>query len=207
MTPANGTVKFSTNIPEIVSLAFAEGRPVESQYSGDQVMFSLTDGRKMYLAPFVADRIREAGIGANQPFEICKREVSHGNRRTVEFQIRPVQGGRSPVQHSPAPAVTLPQLPRQNSAPDLTETLEQSIARAQAARGATSVPTPAAAGSSVAKMLGDLFTECGIQAIDAILKLERYANERGLTDFAFGADAIERIAVHISIGAQQRSSR
>jgi hypothetical protein len=139
MTPSNGTVKFSTNIPEILSLAFSEGKPVQSQYNGDQVMFTLTDGRKMYVAPFVAEKIAAAGIRANQPFEICKREVTEGNRRKIEFQVRPLsETGRNP-QNQPATTAAEPRInghTHVTNSPDLTATLEQSIAHAEARKAA-----------------------------------------------------------------------
>ena len=61
---------------------------MQSQYSGDQVMYSLTDGRKWYVSPFVAEKVKQAGITAQIPFEVCKREVARGNRRSVEIQVR-----------------------------------------------------------------------------------------------------------------------
>src|SRR5579862_6127510 len=84
---AAASVKFQTNIPERVALAFAEGLPVSSQFGGDQVMFSLTDGRKMYVAPIVAQKIAGLGIGAYEEFEICKREQTVGNRRVVNYEV------------------------------------------------------------------------------------------------------------------------
>ena len=78
------TIKFETNMPQVLALAFAEGQPVESQFIGSQVMFSTVDGRRMYLAPFVAEKIRAAGIAARIPFEICKKQVG----RTIEWQVK-----------------------------------------------------------------------------------------------------------------------
>jgi hypothetical protein len=198
-TQTGGAVKFQTNIPEIVSLAFADGREVTSQFSGDQVMFTLDDGRKLYLAPFVADRIRAAGVRAHEPFEICKREVAQGNRRTVEFQIRPLTGGRSPVQ--PSPAAAAPQYQPQGNSQDLTRQLEDSIAKAQAAR----MPPPPATAPDTG--LAGTLAASGKAAVDAVLEIEKHARERGLTDFAFGADAVERFAVTLFIELNRRGSR
>ena len=80
------TVRFATNVPEVVALQFDVGRTVEGAY-GDQVMFTLTDGRRMYVNPFVAEKIYAAGVSKGEFFSICKREVIHGNRRTVEYQV------------------------------------------------------------------------------------------------------------------------
>lgn len=77
------TVKFEVNIPQVVALAFAEGRPVESAFTGEQIMFSLVDGRRMYLPPFVAQKIKSAGIGPRAPFQICKKQVG----RSMQYEI------------------------------------------------------------------------------------------------------------------------
>jgi hypothetical protein len=80
-------VKLSFDVPETLELQFAEGLKVSSKYSGDQIMFSLTNGEKFYTDEFVASKIKAAGIGANQPFNIVKRAIVSGNRRMVEYEI------------------------------------------------------------------------------------------------------------------------
>lgn len=200
-----GTVKFQTNIPETVSLAFAEGREVTSNYSGDQVMFTLDDGRRMYLAPFVADKIRAAGIRAHEPFQICKREVAQGNRRTVEFQIKPMQGGRSLNHQSPASAAALP---GQNNE-DLTPALAESIRQAQAAREArqtAAAPAAPAIAAGMPDQLGGILAECGIAAINATHRMETYGETNGIK-LQFDAGAIERMAVTLFIEYNRRGSR
>lgn len=78
-----GVLKLQTNIPEVIALAFSDGKPVESPLTGPQVLFSLVDGRRWYVAPFVAEKIRAAGVAAKMPFQICKRQ--HG--KSIEFEI------------------------------------------------------------------------------------------------------------------------
>ena len=85
-SPSNN-LKFRVNVPETVALKFADGMPVSSRYSGEQVMFTLTDDRRMYVDPYVADRIRAAGIRANEAFTITKTERQVGNRRVVDFEV------------------------------------------------------------------------------------------------------------------------
>lgn len=97
------TIKFETNMPQVLALAFTEGKAVESQFTGPQVMFSTVDGRRMYLAPFVAEKIKAAGIVARTPFEICRKQVG----RSIEWQVRTHNAGAvseatpAPVQQSP----------------------------------------------------------------------------------------------------------
>jgi hypothetical protein len=78
-----GTLKLEINIPQVIALQFSEGKEVESQYTGTQVMYTLTDGRRWYVAPFVAQKITAAGVAAKMPFQACKRQ--HG--KTVEIEI------------------------------------------------------------------------------------------------------------------------
>jgi len=55
-------VQFQTNIPVEVALKYGDGKEVNGQY-GDQVLYTLTDGRVMYVPPIVKRRIEELGIG------------------------------------------------------------------------------------------------------------------------------------------------
>jgi hypothetical protein len=78
-----GVLKLETNIPQVIALQFSEGKEVDSQYTGTQVLFSLVDGRRWYVAPFVAEKIRAAGVAARMPFQVCKRQIG----KSIEFEI------------------------------------------------------------------------------------------------------------------------
>ncbi len=56
---------------------------------GDQVMYSLTDGRVMYVPPMVRDKLVELGIRQNEPFAIWRAERREGNRRFVDWVVEP----------------------------------------------------------------------------------------------------------------------
>lgn len=81
--------KFSpkTNVPEQIALKYATGREMSGAY-GDSVMFTLADERVWFATPIVARKIYELGIEAGELFEVCKEEVTQGNRRTVRFNVR-----------------------------------------------------------------------------------------------------------------------
>lgn len=51
---------FRLNVPAEVTLERPEGTLVQGRY-GDRVMFSLADGRVMYVPPFVASKIDAEG--------------------------------------------------------------------------------------------------------------------------------------------------
>ena len=185
------TVKFQTNIPEVVALQYTEGRPVPGKF-GDQIMFTLVDGRKMYLSPFVADKIHGANISRGVPFSICKREVTHGNRRTVEFEIE------TPNAPNAATAAVLPAAAAAVSQPTMTTTKSQEVPH-------NTVPAshpPTIEGNAVA-----LLALSGRAAIDAVLATEEYAKERGLTDFAFGAENIQKVWMSLYIELNRKGAR
>jgi hypothetical protein len=76
-------VVFQTNVPVTAALAYPDGIKVAGRF-GDQVMYSLSDERVMYVPPAVRDKLVELGIRQNEPFSICKAERRNGNRRFIE---------------------------------------------------------------------------------------------------------------------------
>ncbi|HVO64233.1 MAG TPA: hypothetical protein VMT53_25155 [Terriglobales bacterium] len=81
-------VVFEANVPVAVTLAYPDGLKVQGRF-GDQVMYSLTDGRVMYVPPVVRDKLVELGIRQNEPFAICRAERREGNRRFVDWVVQP----------------------------------------------------------------------------------------------------------------------
>src|SRR5215469_16441231 len=81
-------VVFEVNVPVTATLAYAEGLNVQGRF-GEQVMYSLTDGRVMYVPPLVRDKLMELGIRQNEPFAICWAERREGNRRFVNWVVKP----------------------------------------------------------------------------------------------------------------------
>jgi len=79
-------LRFEANTPVQVALKFDGGRDVDGRY-GPQVLYTLADGRLMYLEPKAARRIDELKITAGEPFSICKCEARNGQKRTVEWEV------------------------------------------------------------------------------------------------------------------------
>ena len=69
-------------------LAYADGLKVQGRF-GDQVMYSLTDGRVMYVPPIVRDELVELGIRQNEPFAICRAERREEDPRFVDWVVEP----------------------------------------------------------------------------------------------------------------------
>jgi hypothetical protein len=85
-------VQFQTNLPIEVALKYDDGKEVTGQY-GDQVLYTLTDGRVMYVPPIVKKKIDELGIGRGELFTITKAEKKNGTRRTIEWVVGANYGG------------------------------------------------------------------------------------------------------------------
>ena len=93
-------VVFEANVPVTATLAYADGLKVQGRF-GDQVMYSLTDGRVMYVPPMVRDKLVELGIRQNEPFASWRAERREGNRRFVDWVVQP-DGSATPVQRATA---------------------------------------------------------------------------------------------------------
>lgn len=91
-------LRFSTNVTEEVALKFDDGKAVEGRY-GDQVLYTLTDGRLMYLPPIAAKRITDLRIAKGEAFQVCKKETTRGQKRSIEWEVKRVD----PMPESPAP--------------------------------------------------------------------------------------------------------
>ena len=80
-------LRFQPNVPTQVTLQSSQGVVVEGRY-GNRMMFSLMDGRVMYVPPIVATKIEAEGIAAGERFELCKAQIKNGHRRSVEWALR-----------------------------------------------------------------------------------------------------------------------
>ena len=88
---SNQKVQFQTNVPVEVALKYNDGKEVNGQY-GDQVLYTLTDGRVMYVPPIVKRRIDELGIARGELFTLTKAEKKNGTRRTIEWLVAAGEG-------------------------------------------------------------------------------------------------------------------
>lgn len=95
-------LRFQTNISEQVALKFDDGKQVSGKY-GDQILFTLTDGRLMFLPSGVAERIKELGIVKGEVFEIGKRSTAKDGKTFLEWEVTRLS---QPEPVTPAPPVT-----------------------------------------------------------------------------------------------------
>jgi hypothetical protein len=83
-------LRFQANTPVQVALKFDGGRDVDGRY-GPQVLYTLADGRLMYLEPKAARHIDELKIKAGELFSICKREVKNGQKSGIQWEVKRVE--------------------------------------------------------------------------------------------------------------------
>jgi hypothetical protein len=79
-------VHFAVNVPIEVALQCTDGIRIEGRY-GDRIKYMLTDDRTMYVAPVVAERIRELDIQPGELFHLCKRQIKNGSRKTIHWAV------------------------------------------------------------------------------------------------------------------------
>src|SRR5579863_678323 len=175
-------VQFQTNVSIDVALKYNDGKEVTGQY-GDQVLYTLTDGRVMYVPPIVKKKIDELGIGRGELCTITKAEKKNGTRRTIEWVVATDGSGDRKTQ-------SRVQQPN-GQAPD------------QRRHGAGSAPGNGNGHRSRNEARGFLVTGQGqfllqalAAAVDAAAATERYATACGV-DLQFTSEDVREIGLNI----------
>jgi hypothetical protein len=184
-------IKLQTNVPQTFELEFPEGLSVSSKFGGDQIMFTLTNGERWYCDPFIASKIKAAGIGAYTPFNVTKREITQGNRRRVEYEIEALKEAQT---------IT-------DARPTVHAHESYNGQTTAVVLGAGASVNPPAAVAPAAPSAVALMKMAGIGAVDAVLEIEKYAQSRGMTDFNFGADNIQRLTACLFIEISKKAGR
>jgi len=198
-------IKFEYGKPETVVLRFATGKEIQGAY-GVEFMFSTLDDRIFFLPHEQAsDLERLAQDIGQQPITILKtRGAGKGN--PVYWQIKPAaQEARALALRSNGNGHHEPDEPESAMARKLRESIAAAEAKKRAEAAAQAQPAGPIAGA-VVKACGRILFECLIETIDICVLGEEYARQRGV-EIQFQEDSIERFAVHLSISAQDRSSR
>lgn len=79
-------VVFEINVPVELCLADPEGKEVGG-HSDEVIMYSLKDGRVMFVPPTVRDQLTRLGLKPGEPFSICKRVTGEQEEELVEWVI------------------------------------------------------------------------------------------------------------------------
>lgn len=181
-------VVFEANVPVTATLAYPDGLKVQGRF-GDQVMYSLTDGRVMYVPPVVRDKLVELGIRQNEPFAICRAERREGNRRFVDWVVQP-DGSAAQAQSATAHGDT-PGSPmnRDNGA----HVRGNGNGNGNGKGHGKPASTPTKSGTAETALRAALTT-----SIDAALAAEQYASAHGLS-IRFGSEDLRAMALSLFI--------
>lgn len=174
-------LKLEQGVPEVIALAFTDGKIVNSTIPGapNQVMFTLTDGRRTFQPLNAADAIRKAGVKPNVAFEITKKgrsflvrnigvsrnyspelEQSIRNANAVYGVARPMADDEAAKFYA-APSQPIAAPPNGQS------------------NGHAATPPPPAAPAPLTGHSARMMS-CFLVAIDAIAEAQQYANKKGL---------------------------
>jgi hypothetical protein len=102
---SNPKLQLQPNVPELIALKFATGKPVSSNFSDEkQVFFSLVDGRSAFLGLDVAQSIANLQLGNREAFYICKK--TGGQAGYIDVWLSPEgEKARAADEAQTAPAI------------------------------------------------------------------------------------------------------
>jgi len=172
------TLRFKTNVPETVALAFDDGIDVEGRY-GDQVMYTLEDDRVMYVSPVVREQVKKFGIRRGEQFKLVKREKKIGNRRTLEWVVeRPKDG--TPGEPAP-PEATKPSSEAAHRLPGDPGTAEPTTAatRVNGASKPSCEDAPLNDAPFAGTLQGQYILSALVNMVDIAVAVEAYAKAKG----------------------------
>jgi hypothetical protein len=108
--PSREVVEFPHNIAVTVALKYGQGKTVAGQY-GERFMFSLADGRVMFLDPSVAGQIAQLGINIGENFTITKQSDGRRDSPIAWHVARTVGEQPNGTFVAPAPPIAPPIAP------------------------------------------------------------------------------------------------
>jgi hypothetical protein len=213
-------LRFQPNVPTQVTLQSSQGVVVEGRY-GNRMMFSLIDGRVMYVPPIVATKIEAEGIAAGERFELCKAQIKNGHGRSVEWALRRLDPEEQLVEV--APDTPAPDTPLER---DLRLSVEMANAKKASSESPESPPSPPAPATPMKNGNGNrngavpgaaqdeqpqprplTKLEHALKtAISAAYNAEKYGSELGYV-VRFDADAIKSMAITVLINMSGESRR
>ena len=176
-------VQFQTNVPIEVALKYNDGKEVNGQY-GDQVLYTLTDGRVMYVPPIVKRRIDELGIGRGEMFTLTKAEKKNGTRRMIEWLVAAGERGERD---------------RQTSDQEVNGRQRRNGAAGAAVSGNGHVRRPSASSDAKGFLVtgqGQFLLQALAAAVDAAATTERYATACGV-ELQFTSEDVREIGLRL----------
>ena len=191
-------VEFATNVPVAVVLAYDDGKEVEGKF-GAQVMYSLADGRVMYVPLFVEEQIRKLGIRKGQEFYITKSEVKNGTRRSIQWIVD--------ANDTAETAIAEPEPPPPKAADNRTPpTVPAAAAPPNSASPGPAHNSNGAPGSTAPEVRAvnghsrqDVLLQSMLAAIHVAMTVERHAADKGWS-LRFSSEDVRAIGLSLFIG-------
>jgi hypothetical protein len=216
-TTMSSYLTLEANQPEAIALKYSEGLEVDGRW-GPQIMFTLTDERKWYASPAVADMIAQMGIRRGERFEVCKRASGKTARHEIK-RIQPPaeqpgiaapaaqQAGITPS--SQGYPITVPasvvMMPSNGSNGHVTNGHSNGHNGHQAPPAPPAAPLPAHAPWLLSGE-GQHILAHYTNAVDLAIAVQKYAAANGM-QLAFSAEDIRAIAATSRIEAQKGGPR
>lgn len=95
-------LKLEPNVPTELALQQPNGLNVEGQF-GPQVLFTLTNNRRLYVPLEVGQEIRSLSLAPGQPFMVTKAQKQ--GQRSFDWLVERKPAHFSPTPESPAAAI------------------------------------------------------------------------------------------------------
>jgi hypothetical protein len=217
-------LRFEMNVPTEVILQSSDGVAIEGRY-GTRVMFTLADGRVMYVPPIVATKIEAEGIVPGELFRLRKAAVRSDRKRSIEWLVERVDPSQTREPAAEPTETAAPETPLER---DLRQSVEVATAKkaglepppatvvtdemppfapmnnghnGNGENGSAPTSTKTIPSAPVTKLEQALKT-----AISAAHNAEKFGSEIGYV-VRFDADAIKSMAITVLINMSERSPR
>jgi hypothetical protein len=209
-------LRFAPEVPVEVALKFPTGKLVQGNH-GKDMMYTLVDGRLMFLEQGVAVQLDTLRIAPGEPFWITRNAGRPGVKGSVSWDIRRPQAGarcQVPGVSTPQPAAAPPVFwAPEEEGHGFAAPPANGNGHAAAANGGSNGHAPAAANGASANghtaAAADVKTQAEsavMTAIEACSKGEKYAKSLGFP-LSFEAEDVRAIAATILIGMQKNSGK
>jgi hypothetical protein len=113
-TKKKDVVQFVPNVPVEVALKYALPGKIISTHTGERVLYTLADGRVMFLDLGVAKKVEDLGVNVRENFFLCRPEAG---KKDAEWNVwrapeaQNVQVKVAPQPEAPPEETTLEQKP------------------------------------------------------------------------------------------------
>jgi hypothetical protein len=187
-------LKLTPNRPEVIALAFTAGKPVSSNFTGEQMMYTLSDGRLWFADLEAAAKVDALNLGRGEPCEVTMC-VDRAKQKSYEVRYLAADQPAADVEVPRTPAYG-PRLTGKERAPQ-PPVRQRVEAQANGTTGQV-VQVPVQHTSPSPNTTGGKLMACLLVAVDSLLEVEAYANRKGLA-IKFSAEDVRTVGNTIFI--------